>query len=171
MPLLTVKMTGLDQLSLKVKYMTNAARAGLRYGVGEAAQMFEDAAKANAPVGTNLPAVGEQLKLFVTYVLSGRLRDGIHTETVTDTPETQVLAVTPIVPAANKWGFDPPYARRIEYGFFGADSLGRVYHQAAEPYMRPAFDSEKDGATAAIKDNVYAQIDEAMAATSAKRNR
>jgi HK97 gp10 family phage protein len=153
MPLLTVHMTGLDQLSLKVKYLTQAAQQGLKYGVGEAAQMFEDAAKANAPV------------------LTGRLRDGIHTETVTDTPETQVLAVTPIVPAANKWGFDPPYARRIEYGFVGPDSLGRVYHQAAQPYMRPAFDSEKDGATAAIKDNVYAQIDEAMAATSAKRNR
>lgn len=31
-----------------------------------------------------------------------------------------------------------PYAARIEFGFTGADRLGRVYNQAAQPYMRPA---------------------------------
>lgn len=27
------------------------------------------------------------------------------------------------------------YARRVEYGFEGTDSLGRTYHQAPKPYM------------------------------------
>lgn len=32
-----------------------------------------------------------------------------------------------------------PQARRLEYGFYGVDSLGRVYHQGPFPHMRPAF--------------------------------
>lgn len=31
-----------------------------------------------------------------------------------------------------------PQAARLEYGFYGADSLGRVYHQPPFPHMRPA---------------------------------
>lgn len=31
-----------------------------------------------------------------------------------------------------------PQARRLEYGFYGTDSLGRVYHQPPFPHMRPA---------------------------------
>ncbi len=41
-------------------------------------------------------------------------------------------------------GSDVPYARRIEFGFNGADSLGRRYHQAPRPYLRPAFDSTRN---------------------------
>ena len=32
------------------------------------------------------------------------------------------------------------YARRIELGFRGPDSLGRTYNQAPKPYVRPAYD-------------------------------
>lgn len=39
-------------------------------------------------------------------------------------------------------GTNVEYARRIEYGFQGADSLGRNYSQAAQPYLRPAVDEE-----------------------------
>jgi HK97 gp10 family phage protein len=31
------------------------------------------------------------------------------------------------------------YARRIELGFKGADSLGRTYNQQPKPYVRPAY--------------------------------
>lgn len=41
-----------------------------------------------------------------------------------------------------------PYARRIEYGFVGSDSRGRNYHQAAKPYMRPAWDEHRAGIAA-----------------------
>jgi hypothetical protein len=37
-----------------------------------------------------------------------------------------------------------PYAWRLEAGFVGADSLGRVYHQAPEPYAMPALVSNED---------------------------
>lgn len=35
-------------------------------------------------------------------------------------------------------GSNKKYARRIELGFVGADSLGRVYNQKPQPYLRPA---------------------------------
>ena len=133
---LTVQLSGLGNLQAKLAAWKAAGSSGLKAGVAEGASLFEDAAKENAPV------------------LTGRLRDGIHTEMVTDTPQTQTLMVTPVVAAANKYGFEPPYARRIEFGFVGTDSLGRHYHQAAQPYMRPAFDEKQTDAAAAVKDNV-----------------
>ncbi|MCB0107683.1 MAG: HK97 gp10 family phage protein [Caldilineaceae bacterium] len=36
-------------------------------------------------------------------------------------------------------GTDSPYARRIELGFHGYDSLGRFYNQGPQPYLLPAF--------------------------------
>lgn len=38
-------------------------------------------------------------------------------------------------------GVGEPYAARLEFGFHGADSLGRVYDQNAEPYLQPAMDA------------------------------
>jgi len=35
-------------------------------------------------------------------------------------------------------GTNVEYARRVELGFVGADSLGRVYNQSPRPYLRPA---------------------------------
>jgi hypothetical protein len=35
-------------------------------------------------------------------------------------------------------GTDAPQAARLEYGFYGTDSLGRNYSQAPRPHMRPA---------------------------------
>ena len=42
----------------------------------------------------------------------------------------------------NRWSVevrnDSPQSRRLEYGFYGTDSMGRVYHQPAFPHMAPA---------------------------------
>lgn len=40
-------------------------------------------------------------------------------------------------------GSELPYAARIEFGFAGTDSLGRVYSQAAQPYLRPAIEETR----------------------------
>lgn len=64
-------------------------------------------------------------------LLTGTLRRSIHTEIVAQT-DTYAEAAT---------GTDVEYAARIEFGFNGADSLGREYHQAAQPYMRPAYET------------------------------
>lgn len=40
-------------------------------------------------------------------------------------------------PGTYKVGPTMVYSRRLELGFDGADSLGRIYHQKPRPYMKP----------------------------------
>lgn len=47
-------------------------------------------------------------------------------------------------------GTSVPYGRRIEFGFIGKDSRGRNYHQAARPFLRPAYDEKKGEAMAEV---------------------
>lgn len=42
-------------------------------------------------------------------------------------------------------GTNKPQARRLEFGFIGADSLGRVYNQPPYPHLGPAVDATKPG--------------------------
>lgn len=48
-------------------------------------------------------------------------------------------------------GTNVEYARRVEFGFSGADKKGRVYSQKEKPYLRPAFQSEKEQAIKTTK--------------------
>ena len=71
---------------------------------------------------------------------TGTLRRSIHVERVSVSGAVAAVAV----------GTDVPYARRLEYGFSGADSLGRVFNQPARPYLRPAFDQQRAAAVAEV---------------------
>lgn len=42
-------------------------------------------------------------------------------------------------------GTNKPQARRLEYGFYGPDRLGRVYHQPPFPHVGPAVDETIPG--------------------------
>lgn len=64
------------------------------------------------------------------------LARSIHTETVERRTNYVEVAT----------GTDVEYAKRIEFGFMQADSLGRHYNQAAQPYMRPAYDTKRNEA-------------------------
>jgi phage gpG-like protein len=55
-------------------------------------------------------------------------------------------------------GTNVEYAARREFGFAGADSRGRVYHDPATPYLRPALESEKAAAQKEIGNAVRAQL-------------
>ena len=57
---------------------------------------------------------------------TGALRNSGFTEPATQQNKTATV------------GFTMVYAPRIEFGFVGADSLGRNYNQAARPYLKPA---------------------------------
>lgn len=138
---LVVSLKGVDQISLRTKALFRAAQQGMKFGVSEAGQILEDEAKTLVPVKT------------------GHLRDSIHQELIESTDVRQVIAVTPAYEEPNPYGFEPAYARRIEYGFVGTDSLGRHYNQAPQPYMRPAFDTKQDEARQAIKDSIYQELD------------
>jgi hypothetical protein len=67
---------------------------------------------------------------------SGTYRRGWHLETVVKTPERCTVIV----------GNDQPQGPRLEFGFVGADSLGRIYNQAARPHIRPALDENRGAA-------------------------
>ena len=67
---------------------------------------------------------------------SGTYRRGWHMETVVKTPERCTVIV----------GNDQPQGPRLEFGFVGADKLGRVYNQAARPHIRPALDENRGAA-------------------------
>lgn len=82
-------------------------------------------------------------------VVTGNLRRSIHSE--------QLGALEAAV------GTDVVYARRVEYGFNGPDALGRVYHQPPRPYMRPAFDENKDKAADVARAAIIDVIDAAGA--------
>jgi HK97 gp10 family phage protein len=144
MSILTVQLQGVDAISLRTKALIAAARLGAQEGVSEGAQIIVDEAKQLVPVDT------------------GHLRDSIHQELVESTAEQITVAVTPVYEEPNEYGIEPPYARRIEYGFVGADRLGRIYNQPAQPYMRPAFDTKQEEAREAIKNGIHARLDEAI---------
>jgi len=55
-------------------------------------------------------------------------------------------------------GTNVKYARRIEYGFNGTDRLGRTYRQVAQPYLRPAYENQKNRIGRAIADILGPQI-------------
>lgn len=65
---------------------------------------------------------------------TGTYRRSFAMETAEKTPERCRVEV----------GTDAPQAKRLEYGFVGADKLGRIYNQAARPHIRPALDENKD---------------------------
>jgi len=126
--------------TVNTQAVMNALSRALKPAVLEAADLFQQAAKSYVPVDT------------------GALQESIHIEEIADGPFYYEVSVHPAEPATNKWGFDPAYARRIEYGFVGMDSLGRNYNQAAQPYMRPAYDSEKSNAESAVNSGLAGAV-------------
>ena len=65
-------------------------------------------------------------------VLTGTLRRSIHTESTGGGSSVEISV-----------GTNVPYAKRLEFGFSGTDSLGRTYNQPARPYMRPAMEQTR----------------------------
>lgn len=55
-------------------------------------------------------------------------------------------------------GTNAPQGRRLEYGFNGADSLGRVYNQAPRPHVAPAVQRAEP--------QIIARLEQAVAAAN-----
>lgn len=54
-----------------------------------------------------------------------------------------------------------PQAWRLEAGFVGADSLGRVYNNAPEPYAMPAVVSNEDAIIQLTEEAMFSAFDKA----------
>lgn len=52
-----------------------------------------------------------------------------------------------------------PAARRLEYGFAGVDSLGRLYNQPARPHVRPAIADTKEKIVESIRRGIIEEIE------------
>lgn len=91
--------------------------------------------------------IASEAKRLARYK-TGTLRRSIRAELV----EPGVVVV----------GTDVAYGRRLEYGFMGTDSLGREYHQAPTPYLRPAFRTKRAEAIetvqAGIRDVIQSRL-------------
>lgn len=74
--------------------------------------------------------------------LTGNLGRSITSQVAESTASKAVVHV----------GTNVEYARRVEMGFSGVDSLGRRYNQPPNPYMRPAFDTNQEKAVKAMAD-------------------
>lgn len=123
----------LGALSARLAAMSAAARGqALSDSVTAGALLVENDAKIAAPV------------------LTGTLRRSIHTEVTAGDGEASALV-----------GTDVPYARRLEFGFVGADRLGRHYNQAARPYLRPALDNNRERVSELISRAVRSAIERA----------
>jgi len=82
-------------------------------------------------------------------VITGNLMGSIHPEIGKVTPDSvDVLIGTNLV-----------YAKRVEYGFFGKDRIGRFFTQRPRPYLRPAFDTKKQEALAFIASEIKKTVE------------
>lgn len=151
---ITVRIEGSESLTRKLRALGDAVSGRtLERAVVAGALIIQNAAKQRAPYRT------------------GTLRRSIHIGGRTDLATDYQKA--PDVP-----DLDPPrvgahdvevyvgtnleYARRIEYGFNGADSLGRVYNQAAQPYLRPAVDENSGAVQQEVADALLDLINAAV---------
>ena len=80
-------------------------------------------------------------------VLSGQLRRSIAVSTS-----------TPGGKAEARIGSNLEYARRIEFGFTGADRLGRVFDQSGKPYLRPAAKAKRKEVIKEISEAIAAKV-------------
>lgn len=123
-------LTGDKELARQLARLEDAVRGKmLLRALVSGALLVSNEAKTNAPF------------------LSGNLRRSIHIggEGVGgETTGTDIGGQTSGKDFAEvQVGTNVEYAARQEFGFSGADSLGRVYHQPARPYLRPALESTR----------------------------
>lgn len=129
--------------SMHVEFDASDVLAAIeRFGAEWTGQALEDGLAAGAMLVVN---DAKRIVHKVTGTLSRSLHVGGHTELARDFAGSQGYsdvggnrhdALTAEIYA----GTNLVYAAREEFGFFGADKLGRVYSFSGHPYLRPAFD-------------------------------
>ena len=98
-------------------------------------QLIVDNLSKQAPTAVYAAATayaGDVMKQPTTPVDTGQYRNSIRAEAPVDENGPVSYVGSPM-----------PQTRRLEFGYSGADSLGRVYNQAPRPHWRPTFDLNK----------------------------
>ncbi len=141
---ISVSVQGSESLVRKLNALGAAARGqALERALVAGALIVQNAAKQRAP--------------YRTGNLRRSIHIGGHEDLAPDHTGIERTTGNPVPPPERNGtevavyvGTNVEYARRIEYGFSGADALGRTYNQAAQPYLRPAVDENQD----AVKNEV-----------------
>lgn len=143
---LEIKIVGLEGVEdALAEAGPKLAKRALREGLKAGAEVFIEAAKANAPV----------LKEGTPQRYPGELRDSIIEKTVLSSSAGSGEAI--VGPEYKKQdGEQSPgvWGRFVEFGSIHGD---------AQPYMRPAFDSEKDRALDAFAAKMREGVEELKA--------
>lgn len=121
---------GVPEFEAALAAMVARVRVGAVKAAQDAAHLVEGAAKRRAPVLT-----GTLMRSITSWVSREDVGEAGY-------------SVAPTV----------VYARRIELGFHGPDSLGRVYNQAPRPYLKPAVHDSLPGITKVIQTRMIAAI-------------
>lgn len=140
--MIRAKVVGSAALSAKLKTLEKAVRnKAIEQSLVAGALLVANQAKENAP--------------YRTGTLRRSIHIGGHTKLTPDyqsKSEDQGMYGSVGLPqgTAVRVGTNVPYGRRVEFGFTGADSLGREYDQAGNPYLTTAFEEKKDEAVKEI---------------------
>jgi hypothetical protein len=116
---MSFEMLGLSEFGAALTRVSSQVDAGSKRAIARGAAEVEKTAKENA-AGTPGPDV-----------VTGTLRRGVG-----HTPVHRVG----LVGWQSEVGPTVIYSRRIDLGFKGTDSLGRIYNQEAKPYFTPAWE-------------------------------
>lgn len=113
------------------------------------AHEFERLGKtANARANRLVRHHGQLLKTRVQANASGRPGPNAPTGDYRRSIALELVTTGDVVTAYV--GTNLPQGRRLEFGFHGADSLGRVYNQQPYPHFGPALDQTSGGFIAAM---------------------
>lgn len=119
------------ELDVDFGRMLSAVGRSVEDGIGISVEAVKERAKALVdvpnPTGLTPSAEGEPPRK-----VTGELQRNIDGLVVTEGTTVRGFVIAAV-----------PYARRLEFGFVGVDSIGRVYNQGPRPYMRPALDALK----------------------------
>ena len=143
---ITVRVEGSESLAIKLRAL-GAAVSGrtVERAVVAGALIIQNEAERRAP--------------YRTGTLRRSLHIGGHTDLATDYQQPPGISELERPRIGDHdvevyVGTNLEYARRQEYGFNGADSLGRVYNQAPRPYLRPAIDENGN----AVREEIAAAL-------------
>lgn len=103
------------------------------------AALTAGAAKAEQLVPVVVEKTAHDLVALVQRNASGRPGPNAPTGDYRASWDVQIVEADPTAFSASA-GTNRPQANRLEYGFVGADSLGRVFDQPPYPHMGPAVD-------------------------------
>lgn len=118
-------------LSASVRQFANMTKMQMRDVFAESVQDVVDAAQLPRDKGGKLPVISGNLRNSLASGLNGTIGAPDASSYVVTLSQMELGDIA-------QFAWTAPYARRIELGFSGKDSLGRTYEQAGTHFLSSA---------------------------------